>query len=525
MITSGNEPTAHPYSRRAVLGAGALGLGLLGVGSVSAAPAAARPKRAVGSRATGAPKGSPVVDVLDCGAKGDGVTDDVEAFRTAMAQLADAGGGTLEIPAGHTYLINNSVVLTDNISIHSTGATLTKTAGPYSYFVSLSGAKTGYGSGVKNVHAEGLTFHGDFTVPHTGCGFALHHAQDVTVENCQFIETMGTGHCLDLCGCERITVRDCLFEGFNNYLTSGYTKTEAIELDQSRWGALSYNDDLAGLDALFTRDVRVENCRFLPREVAGMTYPCPNPLGAHGSREGHWYEDVVFVGNLVVDPHEDPSTPELDEKNTSSSWKGVTHFPTTRNLTISNNTFRLTQPRSVRAISVFSIDVSDLNSVPPSERPVQGPVDPIASEDVVITENRFEGFMPSTDQPAQEAIWIHGVPGGEVHRVTITGNTFDAGRASDGRGTYAIRALHGRTLSVRDNTVQGSAGGLLLQHTTDFRVTTNEIGAGPGAQLPAAITVTDASDNGCITANTTTGFAAPVDVTGAGTHVTVAGNT
>lgn len=163
-------------------------------------------------------------------AKGDGKTDDVDAFRAAMHELQASGGGTLLLPK-RTYLVNKAVFLVDNIYIRSERTTLNKTDGPYSFFVSLSTKQTGYGSGVRDVRANGIRFQGDFTTNQMVCGVALHHAQDVTIENCTFLQAQGTGHCIDLCGCERVTVRDCKFSGFNNYKTRGYNKTECIQLD------------------------------------------------------------------------------------------------------------------------------------------------------------------------------------------------------------------------------------------------------------------------------------------------------
>lgn len=518
-VTGATNPSpagVRRFTRRHMIALATGSAGLVGATWAGMTPAHADPPPASRTPWTR----GPVVNVLDHGARGDGVTDDVAAFRAAMQAVGAAGSGTLLIPP-RTYLINDAIFLVDNVHILGTGATLTKTSGPHSWFVSLSGSNTGYGSGVRNVKAEGITFLGSFDTPYQGqpgvpiqaaCGFALHHAQDVLVERCHFVQTQGVGHHLDLCGCERITVRDCVFTGFRNFKTSGYNKTECIELDQSRRGALTYVDDPAGYDGLFTRDVSVENCSFMPVEVDGQTYPCGNPLGAHGSREGHRYENISFTRNLVVDPMPDPSTPELDHKNVSASWKGVTHFPTTRNLTIADNTFLQHQPGSVRAISVFSIDVSDLESVPPSQYPVQGSIAPIASENVLIKGNRFVGFRPPAEQDPQEVIWIRGVTGAPVRNVTIVDNTFDEGRADSGRGTFAVRLLQAENVAILRNTYSASAGGVLLSDTNKFAVIANDVAAGPGTRLPAAISIEHGSRRGTAVNNATTGFANPVTV-------------
>lgn len=57
-----------------------------------------------------------VWSVADFGAKGDGHTLDTEAIQTAIDAAAEAGGGTVEVPAG-TFL-TGSIWLKDNIDFH-----------------------------------------------------------------------------------------------------------------------------------------------------------------------------------------------------------------------------------------------------------------------------------------------------------------------------------------------------------------------------------------------------------------------
>jgi hypothetical protein len=45
-----------------------------------------------------------VASVKDCGAKGDGVSDDTAAFKAALQKAADAGGGAVLVPAGNYAL-------------------------------------------------------------------------------------------------------------------------------------------------------------------------------------------------------------------------------------------------------------------------------------------------------------------------------------------------------------------------------------------------------------------------------------
>lgn len=96
--------------RRTLLLAG--GTAALAAAMAPSAVAHAEPTPRAPSRGT---LSFPTVDVqADCGAAGDGVTNDSAAFRAAALALQTAGGGTLVIPPG-TYVVGEQV--------HTSGAT------------------------------------------------------------------------------------------------------------------------------------------------------------------------------------------------------------------------------------------------------------------------------------------------------------------------------------------------------------------------------------------------------------------
>lgn len=288
---------------------------------------------------------------------------------------------------------------------------------------------------------------------------------------------------------------------------------------------MSYLDDPASYDGLFTRSVRVEDCKFLPLTLDGKVYPCPNPIGAHYTREDHHYDDIVFTRNLIVDPNEDPIFPGQDEDNNHSSRKGVLHFPSTRDLMITDNKFIQHIPRSVRAISVSCPDMARSNSMPLDEKSKEVSVDPILSEHVTISRNQFIGFRPSDSQPSQEVISVRGVDRGKAKDVEINNNTFDHERKRDGRGTMAILVVYAQDLQISRNTVTRSAGGIKLEHTLEFNVSSNIVTARSGTRLPVAISVADGSHDGIVSLNTTHGFSDPVDTNTADGNIHVKQNT
>jgi hypothetical protein len=109
-------------------------LSALAAGASPAAPshASARaPRRAWCAAAVSLPRLTPE----RFGAKGDGIADDSGAINRAFAALKAAGGGTLSLGAGKTYLVGSSLGsgptrrFIDNVTVEGNGATI-KNNGP-----------------------------------------------------------------------------------------------------------------------------------------------------------------------------------------------------------------------------------------------------------------------------------------------------------------------------------------------------------------------------------------------------------
>jgi hypothetical protein len=164
------------------------------------------------------------VNVLNYGAVGDGVTDDMDAFIAAFNVVKNAGGGTLYIPmtpngyflrAGTAFNVGN----TSNISIISDGATL-KLQGGTAAQVGSAAVISGSGPlSTNNLLIRGLRFVSASTVTrylNGGAGGAIHFDPEVALGRADINEQCSFRYCISVSGpagglSENITIDDCYF--------------------------------------------------------------------------------------------------------------------------------------------------------------------------------------------------------------------------------------------------------------------------------------------------------------------------
>ncbi|WIT25995.1 hypothetical protein [Bacillus phage SPO1L1] len=328
-----------------------------------------------------------VISVTSMGAKGDGVTDDTQAFANALQHLDSLGGGILEVPAKSTsYIMDGHAVLVDNVTIRSDGAVIEKTTSSEAYytFISLGGTKKGYGAGASNVIFEGITFKGSFSKGKS-ISITLHHSKDIVFRNCKFIETVFGGHTIDLGGCQNVTIDNCEFLGFKQQVGREYA--EAIQIDHSTAEGNTGMDDLSGYDGLPSVNITVENCKFLPITVSGVTYPAPNPLGSHSRVDGQYLRNITFRNNVVQD-----GAPYPSGTGSSTYASGWVHFHCAEDIHIEDNEFINTTGSQSRAIGVWGASTGILMSDVGVVSPTYSSITPVVSRNVNITGNTFRGF-------------------------------------------------------------------------------------------------------------------------------------
>lgn len=378
------------------------------------------------------------ISVKDFGAIGDGTVDDSPAFQAAIDVIKENGGGALIIPQGE-YWISQALFLCDNITIIGTGwPTLRKKNGDHGYtvFAVLSRGKRGYGSGAKNITVTGITVRGSFSEGIRAGGFALHHASNVLVYDCRFIEGHIKGHIFDLCACENVTIKDNVFMGMKE--TSNSNMAECIQLDQSKNGSLSYGDEPGSYDGLMSRCITIQGNQFLPITVDGVTYPASTIIGSHTTREGVYYEDIRILDNYIEDPFE------------ARDWnfRGNIHLQGVKGAMVRGNHWVATKSLNVRAVAIYGVTVGNDKHADPEVKAPISEIPPQGCLDIIIEGNIFEGFNGKTKN--ESLISILGVQDTPdvTKNVRITGNMFH-----DTDGSDAIQIKYTSDISVTGNSV------------------------------------------------------------------------
>ena len=401
-----------------------------------------------------------VANVKDYGAVGDGTTDDTAAVQAALDAVYNAGGGTVIFPPA-TYFMNMYGVIRSHTTIEGAGATFVKKVGQGSTAVFATLGGPGYGAGAKNVTIRNLRLKGDFAAKRQIGLIGAHHVDDLLIENCVFEEAHIGGHIMDLQGCRRVTIRNCVFLGQNTVDSTNRT-VECIQVDNSTRLGASVTDDTSAYDGLPCQDITVMGCRFLPVTTGGVRYPSPIPFGSHWGLEVP-HVRLSFLDNVVIDP------PQSD----SSIYRGILHFCNSRNILIRGNVFESNR-ETLQSQSIFrSIPLSgvmnpeEAGTATGSTRTLPAP---LHCSDVIVSENTFRGFALDS-QPLIDASGSY--LSTRVKNVMVIGNTFRDNSGLTGQGPLSISSYDTEGLTVSGNRFINCRNIVALGRASDVSVQGN----------------------------------------------------
>lgn len=354
------------------------------------------------------PSTFPTVYPHQFGAVGNGTTDDTTAVQAAVDYLNARGGGVLSYDpnVGTGFYQQHDIELGPNITVEGNGCRIR--ARGYSVFHAGSGTAKGYGAYTRNLVFRNLVFQGDFDAPRD-CALTFHHTENVLFENCTWVEAMGSGHCVDLCGCKNVTFRSCKFLG---YRYAGRDHAEAIQIDHSTANGLDNKDPAGTYDGLPCVNVTVQDCTFDQLVKGATTYEAPTPIGNHVHMQ-QLHRNIRFIGNYVRGAH---------YVTTQANANGWIHTYGVDGFDVAGNTFESTGASMiVIRVRTQTTGIAPANYESPTG-PTTSEIGAVPSRRIRITGNTFTGF--ASDANTLPLIKIDGLSTGLVTDVAVEGNTF-----------------------------------------------------------------------------------------------------
>ncbi len=206
-------------------------------------------------------KNNHTFNVLDFGAKGDGVADDASAIQDAIDACSQAGGGQVLFPTGHTFMAG-PIELKSNIDLHlEVGATLL--ANPNEDIYQLSAFGENRGEGMMWLWCdsiENLSITGRGTIDGNGIAFMGKELEDsYELKELKDPTFDPRPHVLTLKGVNHLTIRDVTIR------QGAYWTVHLVGCYDALIEGISLLNNLKirngdGIDLDHSRKVRIANC-------------------------------------------------------------------------------------------------------------------------------------------------------------------------------------------------------------------------------------------------------------------------
>ncbi|GIN23132.1 right-handed parallel beta-helix repeat-containing protein [Siminovitchia fordii] len=219
------------------------------------------------------------INVIDFGAKGDGVNDDTEALRAALAEAKKRGGGTVIVPYGK-YLLRGSLTIYRNTRLLSDEGVVFFRANDYSGYMLKNGDSgdqyTEY-NGNGNIIVSGGMWDGRGNLfENGGTLITFGHSENVIFENL-ILKDVVNNHGIEINSSKNVIVDNCKFLGFRNTGQRDYA--EAIQIDRASEAGFPA---FGSYDLTPCRNVTIQNCFFGKSGTSGMT-GWGRGVGSHGT--------------------------------------------------------------------------------------------------------------------------------------------------------------------------------------------------------------------------------------------------
>ena len=210
--------------------------------------------------ACGTPKtGGTIYNIMDYGAKGDGVTDDAAAIQAAIDQCSKSCGGTVLVPAGRTFMCS-PFHLASFVELHLEPNSCLL-ANPDEAAYTLSAFRDNRGEGMMWIHGQDLkevSITGTGAIDGNGVSFMGKELED-SYELKPVTDFDPRPHVLTLINIEKTVIRDVII------CNSAYWTVHLIGCNDVSIDGISILNNLKirngdGIDVDHSKNVRIANC-------------------------------------------------------------------------------------------------------------------------------------------------------------------------------------------------------------------------------------------------------------------------
>ncbi len=415
-------------------------------------------------------------NVVDFGAVGDGVVDDIGPIQDAFDAADTAGGGIVLFPSGRTYAISTYMTSKSDITVMAYGATIIASADsglfrnfvPTDSFAAYAGnSRISVYGGVWDANAANS---GVGTVTSIRNAFTFSHGQDIILRDLT-VQNVSSAHGVDLSGAKNVLISGCHFLGFkDNDGARGFS--EAIQLDYAKTdsGGIGLDDNTPSIH------ITVDNCRFGASSRLG---PFGRAVGSHTTTgASNWCENIIITNNVVE--------ATARENIQAYGWKYAT---------ISNNSLQGVASSSFACVMVTGPDPG-----------VAGYIN--VCDTVTVADNVIDGTG------TLNGIRVSGFATARPVNVRVTGNTVDQS------ATTGIFVSQATAPSVEGNTVSDTTtAGIYIVNCTDPDAVGNKIVNATGVALGV-----DTCTRGQVVSNSVITTGSHGILVTAGSNVSVNGN-
>lgn len=200
-----------------------------------------------------------IYNIMDYGATGDGKTDDAQAIQKAINACSEAGGGTVLVPSGHTFLCG-PFKLASHIELHlAPNSRLLANPDESIYTESAFGANRGEGMmWISGKDLKNVSITGTGTLDGNGVSFMGKELED-SYELKPVTDFDPRPHLLTLTNVQKLVIRDI------SVRNSAYWSVHLIGCRNAMIDGITILNDLKirngdGIDIDHSKDVRISNC-------------------------------------------------------------------------------------------------------------------------------------------------------------------------------------------------------------------------------------------------------------------------